>query len=138
MVKSKVKQTLLVVIKSECYYILEHPSFNTSMHSMQHLFLFVCVCVCVLIVTNLLILSNTGRDQTRNDHCLYLEEITKDMYTCQKPSWKWLKNMRGSPRAIPDLYCQGQTLSSLTQKVATLTFPVCLHQRGSWEPGAVT
>jgi len=37
MVKSKVKQTLLVAIKSECY-----------------------------------------------DHCLYLEEITKDMYTCQK------------------------------------------------------
>jgi len=41
MVKSKVKQTLLVVIKSECY-ILEHPSFNTSMHSSTF---FVCVCV---------------------------------------------------------------------------------------------
>ena len=63
------------------------------------------------------ILSNAVRDLTRNDHRLYLEEITKDLHTSQKPFWRWLKNMRGSPRTIPDLNHQGQTLSSLTEKV---------------------
>jgi len=63
------------------------------------------------------ILSNAVRDLTRNDHCLYLEEITKDLHTSQKPFWRWLKNMRGSPRTIPDLNHQGQTLSSLAEKV---------------------
>jgi len=63
------------------------------------------------------ILSNAVRDLTRNDHRLYLEEITKDYHTSQKPFWRWLKNMRGSPRTIPDLNHQGQTLSSLAEKV---------------------
>jgi len=63
------------------------------------------------------ILSNAVRDLTRNDHRLYLEEITKDDHTSQKPFWRWLKNMRGSPRTIPDLNHQGQTLSSLAEKV---------------------
>ena len=29
-------------------------------------------------------LSNTVRDLTRNDHRLYLEEITKDQHSCQE------------------------------------------------------
>ena len=62
-------------------------------------------------------LSNTVRDLTRNDHRLYLEEITKDLHMNQKPFWRWLKNMRHSPRTIPDLHHQGQTLSSLAEKV---------------------
>ena len=62
-------------------------------------------------------LSTTVRELTRNDHCLYLEEITKDLHMNQKPFWRWLKNMRRSPRTIPDLHHQGQTLSSLTEKV---------------------
>ena len=62
-------------------------------------------------------LSNTVRDLTRNDHRQYLEEITKDLHTNQKPFWRWLKNIRRSPRTIPDLHPQGQTLSSLAEKV---------------------
>ena len=64
-------------------------------------------------------LSNTVRDLTRNDHRLYLEEITKDLHMNQKPFWRWLKSMRHSPRAIPDLHHQGKTLSSLADKVNT-------------------
>ena len=62
-------------------------------------------------------LSNTVRDLTRNDHRLYLEEITKELYRNQKPFWRWLKSMRRSLRAIPDLHHQGKTLSSLAEKV---------------------
>ena len=49
-------------------------------------------------------LSNTVWDLIRNDHHLYLEEITKDLHM---PFWRWLKNMRPSPRTIPDLHHQG-------------------------------
>ena len=64
-------------------------------------------------------LSNTVTDLTRNDHRLYLEEITKDLHINQKPFCRWLKSMRRSPRANPDLHHQGKTLSSLADKVNT-------------------
>ena len=36
--------------------------------------------------------------------------------------FSWLKNIRGCPRAIPDLNQQGKTLSSLAEKVKALHF----------------
>ena len=90
----------------------------------------------VLFNITALALSYTVRDLTRNDHRLYLEEITKDLH--MNNFWRWLKSMRRSPRAIPDLHHQGKTLSSLAEKVNTFhsyILSVFTMQWGCREPG---
>ena len=62
-------------------------------------------------------LSNKVRDLTRQDHRQHLDDITKDLSTNQRPFWRWLKNISAHFKVLPDLYFNGNVLSSAKDKV---------------------
>ena len=120
--------TISFTIKLSKPVVLRHKrqSFNLKKENFNHFKdLLMAADQCIPKVTLSRKKRLNLRSTTREDHKVYLEELTNNLQNDQRAFWRWLKNTRSGNSSIPSLNYLNKVLTSPTDKTEALNDYFC-------------